>query len=194
MASERNGSATAVEIRGQYTIMDPRTGRRTRRTNAFTAGSLVRQERFQAAGSNQTLRNSEFYLTTLERERTGAKRLQMKDTLARLNAVREMTPSECVRIRESERVESRSGGVPVRVSLPDSHLSSTDYERAVVITRWMNELKDSRSLAGSMRTNYLMSPDDSRRKWSKACQSRTHPLCYWVTDHSSCSLKHASYC
>lgn len=66
----------------------------------FAAGSLIKQERFQAAGNNQTLRNSEFHLTTLEQERTRAKRLQMKDTLARLNGVREMTPS--MNVRESE--------------------------------------------------------------------------------------------
>lgn len=101
----------------------------------FTAGSLVRQERFQAAGNNQTLGNSEFYLTTLERETTGAKRPQMKDTLARLNGVREMTPS--MNVRESVSLKEWN---PVQVVFLSEPLSQTViFHPPTMNERWLSQ-------------------------------------------------------
>lgn len=101
----------------------------------FTAGSLVTQERFQAAGNNQTLGNSEFYLTTPERERTGAELLQMKDTLARLNGVREMTPS--MNVCESESLKEWN---PVRVVFLSESLSLTVIFHPLTRNeRWLSE-------------------------------------------------------
>lgn len=47
----------------------------------------------------------------------------------------------------------------------------------------MNELKDSRSLAGSMRTNYLMSPDDFQEEMIEGVP---------IVDPSSLLLGHRS--